>query len=316
MLEVKNLKTVFSVESGTLTAVDGISLTVPPGKIVGIVGESGSGKSITALSILDLLPANGKITQGEVLWNGADLCQMPAKEKRDIRGSQIGLILQNPQASLNPVFTIGSQMIETIQHHHKLPKNQAKEMAIDLLKKVAIPDAERRLDHYPHQFSMGMCQRIMIALTICMQPKLLIADEPTASLDVTIQSQVLHLLDRIRHDYSMSIILISHDLGLISQYCDDLYIMYLGKIVEHGSPRTIFEKPLHPYTQALVASIPTFHHKTELPSAFSMTDIPSPLAIPSGCRFHPRCVHCMDICTQKVPNLEPHQDREVACFLY
>ncbi len=257
ILEIQNLTIQFKNQKNTLLAVDNLSLNIAENEFVGLVGESGSGKSVTALSILNLLPQNALIKSGQIFWQDQDILKMNKNQLKQSRGGEIGLIFQNPLNSLNPVFTIGNQLIETIMLHRKVKKAEAKQIAIELLKKVNIPDPAIRLNHYPHQFSLGMCQRIMIALTISMQPKLILADEPTASLDVTIQAQILELLAKLRQEYKMSLLLISHDLGIIAQYTERVYIMYLGQIVESGKVKDIFENPLHPYTQALLNAIPT-----------------------------------------------------------
>ncbi len=316
MLKVKNLKTIFKVKRKIVRAVDDVSFVVPKNRFIGLVGESGSGKSVTALSILNLLPNNGYIESGSIFWDGKNISSMNSKEIRDLRGADIALIFQNPLASLNPVFTIGDQMIETIRLHSKVDKKQARDQTIALLKKVNIPDPDIRLHDYPHQFSMGMCQRIMIALTVSMKPRLLIADEPTASLDVTIQAQMLRLLEQLQHEYQMSILLISHDLGIIAQYCDYILVMYLGRIVEKGSPEDIFSKPLHPYTQALISAIPVPDPKKGKPEILLTGDMPGVANLPSGCRFHPRCLKSMPECSKSEPILKSNGRSEVACFLY
>jgi len=319
MLTIKNLSVEFQVEGRMLQALDDVSFDVPDNRMVGLVGESGSGKSITTLSVMKLLPANGRISNGSILWNGRNLIELSENQLREVRGQQIGLIFQNPQSCLNPVFTIGNQLMETIKlHHATLSKTQVKEMAISLLKKVNIPDPEQRLNQYPHQFSMGMCQRLMIALTIAMQPQLLIADEPTASLDVTIQAQILDLLEQLKQNLAMSILLISHDLSLIAQHCDDVVIMYLGKIIETGTTLSFFKNPLHPYTQALLSAIPVpdpSHPKKPAPLQSEPSSI---MHIPCGCRFHPRCPKAFNRCKTEVPQLNqiPGQSQRVACFLY
>ncbi len=317
MLNVRNLKTVFQVGNHTVTAVDGISFEIPERTVVGLVGESGSGKSVTSLSLLKLLANNGRIVSGSVEWKGQDILKLNDEELRKIRGCEIGFIFQNPQASLNPVFSIGNQLIETIQIHHHVSKQEAAQRTVALLKKVNIPDAETRMNDYPHQFSMGMCQRIMIAMTLAMQPELLIADEPTASLDVTIQAQILELLDELKTGYNMSVLLISHDLGIIAQHCDTILIMYLGRIVEKGTPEQIFENPLHPYTQALLSSIPVPDPKKKRRPIVLKGDIPSPMRLPTGCRFHPRCPKAFDKCPLVDPPLFKKEDQhEAACLLY
>ena len=317
MLNIKNLKTTFKVGDKQVTAVDDVSFTIPERQTIGLVGESGSGKSITALSILNLIPNNGTISQGEVLWKGKDLLKLPKKERKHYLGKEIGLIFQNPLAALNPVFTIGNQFVETIQLHEPMSKEKALQKSIELLTQVNIPDAETRLNDYPHQFSIGMCQRLMIALTLAMNPSILIADEPTASLDVTIQAQILHLLDTIKKERDMSILLISHDLGVIAQHCDYILIMYLGRIVEKGTPEQIFGDPKHPYTQALISSIPIPDPSQKNTPTLLQGDIPSPMNLPSGCRFHTRCPKVFDECPKKDPKLKPlGPSQEVACLLY
>jgi peptide/nickel transport system ATP-binding protein len=316
MLEVKGLKTVFRVGDKAVKAVDGVSFEVPSKTVVGLVGESGSGKSVSSYSILQLLPNNGHIEAGKVLWKGQDLCSMSSNKIRKIRGEEIALIFQNPQAALNPVFTVGNQMVETIMLHKKVTKEEAKNIAIELLKKVNIPDPETRMKDYPHQFSQGMCQRIMIALTISMQPKLLIADEPTASLDVTIQAQILALLNALKAEFDMSMLFISHDLGVIAQLCDYVLIMYLGKIVEKGTPKDIFLKPLHPYTKALIAAIPSTDPTNKKELQVLKGDMPSPMNLPTGCRFHPRCPKAMQICSEKEPELRNVGSSVVSCHLF
>lgn len=315
ILEVKNLRTCFDSDGTQLMAVDGVSFSIPHGYSVGIVGESGSGKSVTAYSVLGLLPSTGRVVSGDILWNGDSLISMSEAQRRLIRGSEIGLIFQNPLASLNPVFTIGNQLIETIQLHEECSKEDAKKKAIVLLEKVNIPDASDRLSHYPHQFSLGMCQRIMIALTLAMKPKLLIADEPTASLDVTIQAQLLRLLNDLKKEESMSMLIISHDLGVVAQNCDEILVYYLGKIVEKGTPEQIFLAPKHPYTQALVASIPSPDPRIKKEIPLLVGDIPSPVNLPSGCRFHTRCPKAVDQCRHSEPLLEEREKNQFsACF--
>jgi peptide/nickel transport system ATP-binding protein len=316
MLVVKDLKTKFQVGQNSVSAVDGVSFEVPEGKIVGLVGESGSGKSVSALSIMNLLPPNGTISSGQILWRGKNILDMKKAEMGALRGSEIGLIFQNPLSSLNPVFTVGNQMVETIMLHQKVDKVEAEKIAIALLRKVNIADPEARIKDYPHQFSLGMCQRIMIAITLAMNPKLLIADEPTASLDVTIQAQILELLLKIKDDFKMSILLISHDLGVIAQYCDHIMVMYLGRIVESGDPTHIFKNPLHPYTKALISSIPVPDPTVKMKPQILHGEVPSPLNVPKGCSFHPRCPEVFDRCRTSAPCLEKVEKGQVACWLY
>jgi oligopeptide/dipeptide ABC transporter ATP-binding protein len=314
MLSVKNLVTTFTSDGSIIRAVDGASFEVQFNQVVGLVGESGSGKSVTALSVMNLVPGNGAVS-GSVLWNGTDVLHLKGTAHRDFLGKEIGMIFQNPLASLNPVFTIGRQLIETIMLHQKVSKSRAREIAVELLTKVKIPDAADRLAQYPHQFSLGMCQRIMIALTLAMKPRLIIADEPTASLDVTIQAQVLALLNELRDEYQLSILLISHDLGVIAQVCDRILIMYLGRIVEEGTPHEIFKTPAHPYTQALIGAIPVPDPDLRMAPKVIAGDIPSPAHLPTGCRFHPRCGRADAMCRQRGPELvSDGPTHKVACW--
>ncbi|MBT5855566.1 ABC transporter ATP-binding protein [bacterium] len=314
MLHVNDLQTTFISKKESVTAVDGVSLRIPKGKVVGLVGESGSGKSVTAYSIMGLLPAHAKRT-GEILWKGQDLTTLSDKKLQSIRGKEIALILQNPLAALNPVFTVGNQLVETIMLHHQVSKEEATARAIELLKRVQIPDPEKRFYQYPHEFSLGMCQRVMIALTVSMMPELLIADEPTASLDVTVQAQIMLLLKEIQAQDNMSILFISHDLGLIAQNCDYVYIMYLGHIVEEGAPSAIFHNPQHPYTQALIHAIPDPNPDNKMETLPIQGDIPSPMNIPKGCRFHTRCPKALDRCKTDVPIMQKKGDSISACWL-
>ncbi|NBV41861.1 ABC transporter ATP-binding protein [bacterium] len=316
MLDVQNLTTEFHNGNTTIRAVDDVSFTVPDNRVVGLVGESGSGKSVTSLSVMNLVPAAARLS-GKVIWNGQDILKMNSDAHRRFLGREIGMIFQNPLASLNPVFTIGSQLIETIILHQNVSKTRAREIATELLTRVKIPDAAERLSDYPHQFSLGMCQRIMIALTLAMKPRLLIADEPTASLDVTIQAQVLALLNELRDEYRLSILMISHDLGVIAQFCDELLIMYLGRIVETGTPQQIFKNPLHPYTQALISAIPIPDPDQRLAPKIIEGDIPSPAHLPTGCRFRTRCPYAIDRCKSEEPRLLSTTDtgHYVSCWM-
>lgn len=257
ILEVKDLCLEFESKDGPIPILKNLSYAVEHNQSLGLVGESGSGKSMSALTIMGLLPPTARITSGKILWKGQDLLQMTEEEKRGYRGRDIGLIFQNPLAALNPVFTVASQMIETIQLHHEgMSKADAETMAIDFLNKVKIPDAARKIHDYPHQFSLGMCQRVMIAMTLSMNPSLIIADEPTASLDVTVQAEILRLLDELKADYDLSILFISHDLSVVANHCEQIVVMNKGRIVEHGNPDAIFGSPKDPYTQRLISSIP------------------------------------------------------------
>ena len=257
VLEVKNLKTAFRTEQGQVIAVDDVSFSVMPGQTIGIVGESGCGKSVTSLSIMGLIPnPPGKIVGGEIRFKGKDLVTLPASEMRRIRGNEISMIFQEPMTSLNPVFTIGNQIMETIILHQKLGKKEAREKAIEMLRLVGIPAPERRIDDYPHQLSGGMRQRVMIAMALSCNPKVLIADEPTTALDVTIQAQILELIKGLREKLQMAVVLITHDLGVVAETCDYVVVMYAGKVVEQGTAEDIFYRPVHPYTRGLLNSIP------------------------------------------------------------
>ncbi len=314
MLKVTNLTSKFKVKKQTLTAVDGISFDIPENHIVGIAGESGSGKSVTALSLLNLLPPNG-IIEGSVLWKGKDLTQCTEQDMRKIRGPEIGFIFQNPQAALNPILSIGYQMTETICQHMPVSKTEAQQIAVNLLRRVQIPDPESRFHQYPHQFSGGMCQRIMIAMAASLKPKLIIGDECTSALDVTIQAQIMRLLQELKTDYGLSLLLISHDLGLLGQYCDYLLVMYLGKIVEEGPPEAILSSPKHPYTQALIESIPSVRKRHSAIQPLK-GDIPSLWNIPIGCRFHTRCPKEWPLCQEKTPDYHTVDQQKVRCHLY
>jgi len=315
VLKVKNLSVTFQSKQHKVSAVDGISFEVPDGSVVGIVGESGSGKSVTGYSIMGLLGSEARV-KGRIEWNGQDLLTLSETQKKIIRGREIGLIFQNPLAALNPVFSIADQMVETLRLHHSLTYKEALDRAIQLLQKVNIPDAHLRIFDYPHEFSLGMCQRIMIALTLSMNPKLLIADEPTASLDVTVQAQILELLRELKHEFQMSILIISHDLGIIAQSCDHIVVMYLGKVVETGSPQAIFHAPKHPYTQALIAAIPSADPDKKNTAKPLTGEMPSPVNLPKGCRFNTRCPHVMDRCFQENPPFVQVEGSKVACFLH
>jgi oligopeptide/dipeptide ABC transporter ATP-binding protein len=318
LLKVKNLKTHFMIEEQKAKAVDGLDFYVFEGEFFGIVGESGSGKSVTALSILRLIPdPPGKISSGKIFFNDRDLLGLSWEEMRKIRGNEISMIFQEPMTSLNPVFTVGFQIMEPLMIHRNMNKKEAREEAIKMLKKVGIPSPERRVDDYPHQFSGGMRQRAMIAMALCCDPSLLIADEPTTALDVTVQAQILELMTEIKNKRKESaIILITHDLAVIAETCDRVMVMYCGKIQEVASTINLFENPLHPYTKGLMASIPSLTEKkkrlTTIPG-----NVPGILNFPPGCPFHPRCKYRMPVCEKVVPELlEVEKDHLVRCHLY
>ncbi len=297
MLSLENLQTYFFTDIGTARSVDGVSYQIRCGETVGVVGESGCGKSVTALSIMGLIPQPpGKIVGGRIVFNGTDLTQLDAESMRKLRGNQIAMIFQEPMTSLNPVYTVGNQITEAIHVHEQVTQQEARERAIDMLRKVGIPSPEIRVDEYPHQMSGGMRQRVMIAMSLACNPQLLIADEPTTALDVTIQAQILDLLNDLQEDLGMSILLITHDLGVVAETCDHVVVMYAGKVVEQADVHTLFERPAHPYTIALFRSLPSLEgDPEELPTIAGM--VPSAVDFPEGCRFRARCDFASDICT-------------------
>lgn len=299
-----------------IKAVEDVSFEIKSGEIFGLVGESGSGKTVLSTSLLRLTPAPGRIVSGEIMWGGRNLLDLSNRDMRDIRGGEIAMIFQNAQSALNPVYSVGSQMVDVIRLHRQMSKSEACAEALRLLKLVRIPDAEKRMPDYPHQFSMGTCQRIMIAMALSCKPKLLIADEPTASLDVTIQAEIMDLLLDIREQFDMAILLVSHDLGVIARMCDRIAVMYLGKIVELADAKQLFRTPNHPYTQALLESVPVPDPEHRIKRTPLATDLPSHLSIPSGCSFHTRCVHAFEKCAAVTPALAKISENHVsACFL-
>ena len=304
ILEVKNLRTAFRTEYGWVNAVDGVSFSVAPGRTLGIVGESGCGKSVTSLSIMRLIPdPPGRVVGGEILYKGKDLLKFTESDMRSIRGNEISMIFQEPMTSLNPVFTIGDQIMEPLRVHQKLSRADARKKAIDMLKLVNIPSPESRVDEYPHQLSGGMRQRVMIAMALACNPQVLIADEPTTALDVTIQAQILELLRDVRERLGMALILITHDLGVVAETADDVMVMYAGKAVEQGPVAEIFARPRHPYTQGLLGSIPkTASHAQRLLAIPGM--VPALHELPKGCSFQDRCPHVMDKCRAEEPTLK------------
>jgi len=316
ILDVKNLKTHFNTLRGVVKAVDGISFHVNQGETLGIVGESGSGKSVTCLSVLRLVPAPaGNIEEGEILLNGTDLLSLNAREMRKVRGSQVSMILQDPMTSLNPVYTVGNQVAEPIRIHQQLNKKSAWEKAKEMLGLVKIPSPEVRLFEYPHQMSGGMRQRIVGAMALSCQPRLLIADEPTTALDVTIQSQFIGLLKEIQRELDVSLILVTHDLGIVAKICDRVLVMYAGKIVENAPIRELFNNPMHPYTRALFDSLPKMEQN--LKRLTTIHGQPPDLAfLPAGCSFAPRCSHTMEKCFREYPE-EKHIDEQhsFSCWL-
>ncbi|MGI6517480.1 MAG: ABC transporter ATP-binding protein [Bacillota bacterium] len=315
LLSVKNLVTRFVTEDGEVTAVDDVSFDIWPGETLGIVGESGCGKSVTSLSVMRLIQSPpGVIAAGQVMFGGRDLLSLPEYEMREIRGNEISMIFQEPMTSLNPVFTVGDQIMEAILLHQAVEKRAARELAIEMLRKVGIPSPERRVDDYPHQMSGGMRQRVMIAMAIACNPKLLIADEPTTALDVTIQAQILDLIGQLKSDSGASVMLITHDLGVIAETADRVVVMYASQIVETGDVMTIFENPAHPYTMGLLRSVPKLNEETERLHPIDGV-VPSPLRMPAGCRFAPRCPNAEQACRRKMPPLRTvSPGHEVRCI--
>jgi len=318
LLEVKNLQTAFSINDSWHNAVDDVSFQVGRKRIIGVVGESGCGKSVLSLSVIGLLPKlNSQIRSGSVLFNGKNLTHLSEDEMNDVRGKDISMIFQEPMTSLNPVLTIGYQLQEVLFNHMNISKAEAREKSIALLKSVGISRSEKLVDEYPHQLSGGMRQRVMIAMAVACQPKLLIADEPTTALDVTVQAQILELLKEIQESNDMSIIMITHDLGVVAEMCDEVIVMYGGKIVEHTDVDTLFYAPKHPYTKALLHSIPRMEDDVEVLNTIKGI-VPSLVNMPrTGCRFVNRCPHAMEDCSSVTPVLrQDSQGHDVACLLY
>lgn len=316
LLEVKGLKTYFFGRRGTTRAVDDVSFTVNRGEILGIVGESGSGKSVTSLSIMRLVDEPGKIVAGQLLFEGRDLITLKAEEMRRLRGERIAMIFQEPGTSMNPVLRVGYQLTEAIRSHKDVTPKEARERALELMRLVGISEAERRFNQFPHQFSGGMLQRLMIAMGLTLEPSLLIADEPVTALDVTIQAQILDLLRDLRDKTGASVLLITHDMGVVAETCDRVAVMYLGKIVEEAPVQELFDAPKHPYTRGLLGSIPKLDADEEWLTAIPGS-IPSPFEIPSGCSFCNRCSQAMAICHTVAPELLPVSDgHRVSCHLY
>jgi oligopeptide/dipeptide ABC transporter ATP-binding protein len=315
LIEIRKLKTEFKLKKGMVNAVDGVSFSVGKGEILAIVGESGSGKSVTALSIMGLISDPGKIAGGEILFKGIDLTKLPLNELQKIRGDQISMIFQEPMTSLNPVHRIKDQLMESIMTHMKLSKKDALKHAIEMLSLVGIPSPEKRANDFPHQMSGGMRQRAMIAMALSCHPELLIADEPTTALDVTIQAQILDLLYSLREKLNMTILLITHDLGVVSEAADRVIVMYCGKIVEEADVKKLFTSPIHPYTIGLLNSIPKLEDECERLYMIKGM-VPNPMNMPKGCAFSDRCDRCMEICREHMPALTEKEGAKVRCFLY
>ena len=318
LLEIQNLSTSFHTDENIVRSVRNINLCLYPGETVALVGESGCGKSVTALSTMRLIPIPpGKFENGRILYKGKDLLQITEQDMQKIRGNEISMVFQEPMTSLNPIFTIGDQICETILLHQNKTEDEAMELTLEILKKVAIPSPEQRINQYPHELSGGMKQRVMIAMSIVCNPSLLIADEPTTALDVTIQAQILDLLNLLRNDTAMSILLITHNLGIVAQYSDRVAVMYSGKIVEQAPVEKIFTSPSHPYTKGLINSLPKDEINEKLTTIPGT--VPHPAFLPEGCAFHPRCPDKVNACEKTIPELQPLENQanhQVACWLY
>jgi len=320
LLEVKNLKTYFYTEDGVVRAVDGVDFEIYPGEVLGIVGESGCGKSVTSLSIMRLISIPGKIVEGEINFDGKDLVKATEEEMMQVRGNRISMIFQQPQSALNPVFRAGDQISEVLNIHQDFGKEKGRERAVELLKLVGIPEPERRADSFPHELSGGMSQRVMIAMALACVPDLLIADEPTTALDVTIQAQILDLMRDMRKQLGSAMMLITHDLGVIAEMANRVVVMYAGEIVEQSPVASLFDKPLHPYTQGLIGSIPVLGEIRERLDVIPGS-VPNLINLPQGCRFAPRCrarvEHNLNICVDQHPSLiDVSEDHKVRCWLY
>jgi len=316
VLTINKLRTSFFSEQGEVKAVDDVSLSLPKGRTVGIVGESGSGKSILSLSILRLIFKPGKIVSGEIMLNGENLLDKSDAQMRDIRGNKVSMIFQEPMTSLNPVFTVGQQIAEVYQIHEKLSKKEAMKKAVEMLRMVGIPSPEKRVHQYPFELSGGMRQRVMIAIALACNPDVLIADEPTTALDVTIQAQILDLIKQLQSKLNMSVIFITHDLGVVVETCNEVAVMYCGKIVEYADVRTLFKHPKHPYTVGLMTSLP--RHDTDQDELMAIKgSVPSPFEPITGCRFAPRCPHAAGLCYEKQPELVKLDNmQQVRCWMY
>jgi peptide/nickel transport system ATP-binding protein len=316
LLELKDLRVSFPTEDGLVRAVNGVSLSIMPGETLGVVGESGSGKSVTFLTVMGLINRKSAIVEGEVLFQGEDLLKLPVDELKKIRGSKIGMVFQDPMTSLHPFYKVGYQLAETILAHEKVSKKEANERAVDMLRTVGIPQPDARAKQYPHEFSGGMRQRAMIAMGLSLNPDLLIADEPTTALDVTVQAQILELIDRLKEEFNAAVVMITHDLGVVAEHADDIQVMYAGRVVEFGDVDDIYYGPRHPYTWGLLGSIPklTDAVKERLRPIEGLP--PSMINVPAGCSFNPRCPHRFDRCLTEEPELTPLDGHHAAaCHL-
>ncbi len=315
LLSVRNLRVEFSTRRGTLVAVDDVSFDIMPGEVLGVVGESGAGKSLTGTAIIGLIEPPGRIGAGEIRLRGERIDDLPPERMRRIRGRRIGMVFQDPLTSLNPLYRIGDQLVETIVTHAAMNAAAAKRRALELLTEVGIPAPDARIDNYPHQFSGGMRQRVVLALALAANPELIIADEPTTALDVSVQAQIITLLKRLCRDHGTAVMLITHDMGVIAETADRVAVMYAGRIVEIGAVRDVVKSPLHPYTTGLMGSIPK--PDVDTPRLIQIPGMmPRLTAIPTGCAFHPRCPRAFAPCATERPNLKPHGSADVACWLF
>jgi len=315
LLEVRNLRIEFPTRRGTLLAVDDVSFSIAPGEVLGVVGESGAGKSLTGSAVIGLLEPPGRIARGEVKLDGLRIDNLPADEMRKVRGREIGAIFQDPLTSLNPLYTVGQQLLETITTHLHVSSQHARARAIALLAATGIPAPERRIDHYPHQFSGGMRQRVVIALALAAEPKLVIADEPTTALDVSIQAQIIQLLKSLCREKKTAVMLITHDMGVIAETADRVAVMYAGRIAEIGPVADVIHRPQHPYTVGLMGSIPSMEHEADRLAQIEGS-MPRLTEIPPGCAFHPRCEKAFDRCSRERPELTPAGTSQAACWLH
>ena len=315
LLEVRNLRVEFPTRRGVLTAIDDVSFDIAPGEVLGVVGESGAGKSLTGAAIIGLLEPPGRVAGGEIRLSGRRIDNLPAEAMRRIRGKEIGAIFQDPLTSLNPLYTVGQQLVETIRTHLPLSPAQARSRAIDLLKSTGIPAAEARIDHYPHQFSGGMRQRVVIALALAVDPKLVVADEPTTALDVSIQAQIISLLKKLCREHGTAVMLVTHDMGVIAETADRVAVMYAGRIAEIGPVSDVIHQPKHPYTVGLMGSIPSIVETRERLAQIDGA-MPRLNAIPPGCAFNPRCPRVMPVCRERRPELMPAGTSLAACWLH
>ncbi|MBS0517730.1 MAG: ABC transporter ATP-binding protein [Proteobacteria bacterium] len=315
LLEVRNLRVEFPTRRGTLLAVDDVSFDIAPGEVLGVVGESGAGKSLTGNAIIGLLEPPGRIASGEIRLEGRRIDNLPYEEMRKIRGARIGAIFQDPLTSLNPLYSVGRQLVETIQTHRPMSAAEAGKRAIDLLKEVGIPGAEQRIDHYPHQFSGGMRQRVVIALALCAGPRLIVADEPTTALDVSIQAQIISLLKRLCRDHGTAVMLVTHDMGVIAETADRVAVMYAGRVAEIGPVHNVIKHANHPYTRGLMGSIPSLGHRAERLTQIDGS-MPRLTEIPKGCAFNPRCTERGQRCMVERPDLIPAGLGWAACWLH